>query len=160
MSFREKSAWVTLITLVALAIAFELAVHSPWTLSPTPGGREFDVLIVSIVAFVTVEIVAYVVLRLHSPRDARTPKKGISGVGIAVAQPDERIAGVQLGGTKLRPLEVDSDPEQTMALDVDGLRAELKAPGKRPPAPPARDAPSEEAEDDLDLFADDSLLER
>lgn len=74
MSFREKSAWVTLITLVALAIAFELAVHSPWTLSPTPGGREFDVLIVSIVAFVTVEIVAYVVLRLHSPRDARTPK--------------------------------------------------------------------------------------
>jgi hypothetical protein len=74
MSFREKSAWITLIALVVLAIAFQLAVHSPWTLSPTPGGREFQVLIHSIVVFVTVEIVAYVVLRMHSPRDARTPK--------------------------------------------------------------------------------------
>jgi hypothetical protein len=74
MSFREKSAWVTLITLVVLAIAFQIGVHSPWTLTPTPGGREVQALLHSIVAFVAVEIVAYIVLRLHSPRDARTPK--------------------------------------------------------------------------------------
>jgi archaellum biogenesis protein FlaJ (TadC family) len=74
MSFREKSAWVTLIALVLLAVAFLIAVLSPWILSPTPGGREIDILFISIVAFVTVEVVAYVVLRWQSPRDARTPK--------------------------------------------------------------------------------------
>ena len=74
MSFREKSAWVTLITLIVLTTLFSLHVDLPWSLSPQPNGFLFHVLLLTIVTFVAVKVVAHVIFRLRSPRDARTPK--------------------------------------------------------------------------------------
>lgn len=76
MSFREKSAWVTLITLIVLSIAFALHVPQPqpWTLRPASSPFMFHVLLLAIVAFVVIEVVAHVVIAIFSPRDARAPK--------------------------------------------------------------------------------------
>lgn len=74
MSFREKSAWVTLITLIALSIAFALHVPQPWTLRPTSSPFMFHVLLVAIVAFIAIEVVAHIVIAIFAPRDARAPK--------------------------------------------------------------------------------------
>jgi len=74
MSFREKSAWVTLVTLIALTIAFALHVPKPWTLSPAPSPFLFHVLVIAIIAFVAIEVVAHIVLAIFSPRDALAPK--------------------------------------------------------------------------------------
>lgn len=74
MSFREKSAWVTLITLVVLTVVFLSQLPQPLTLSPQPGGSMFHLLMGSLAAFIAVEILAHVVIAIHSPRDARTPK--------------------------------------------------------------------------------------
>lgn len=74
MSFREKSAWVTLITLVVLSIVFVLHIPRPWTLSPVSSPFMFHVLVLAIVAFIVIEIVAHVAIAIFSPRDARAPK--------------------------------------------------------------------------------------
>ena len=74
MSFREKSAWITLVTLIVLCLLFFSQMPRPWTLSPAPDGSMFHLLLASIVAFVAIEIVAHVVFVVFSPRDARTPK--------------------------------------------------------------------------------------
>jgi hypothetical protein len=71
MSFREKTAWVTLITLLVLAIAYFL--HVPITLRPAPSPALFHGLIVLIGAFIVIEVVAYGVLYLGAPQDAKTP---------------------------------------------------------------------------------------
>jgi hypothetical protein len=69
MSFREKSAWVTLIAILLVFALFVL--HAP-RLSH-PGISDFHVLVACIGAFVVIETVAYLVLRLRYPEDARTP---------------------------------------------------------------------------------------
>lgn len=74
MSFREKSAWVTLITLIVLSIAFVLHIPWPWTLSPASSPFMFHILVLAIVAFIVIEIVAHVAIAIFSPRDARAPK--------------------------------------------------------------------------------------
>jgi hypothetical protein len=74
MSFREKSAWVTLITLVALTILFALQIPRPYTLAPAPNPFLFHVLLLSIGAFIAIEIIAHIVIAIRSPRDAQTPK--------------------------------------------------------------------------------------
>jgi hypothetical protein len=73
MSFREKSAWITLLTLVLASLVF--VVHPPqqWTLAPEPSHFRFLVLLLSIATFVVIEIVALVVVALRSPRDAKAP---------------------------------------------------------------------------------------
>jgi hypothetical protein len=71
MSFREKTAWISVILLialfgpyfgrVALALAGKTHVH---------GGTQFAM----ISAFVLLEIVLRVAIGMHSPRDARAPR--------------------------------------------------------------------------------------
>jgi small-conductance mechanosensitive channel len=72
MSFREKTAWVTLIAIVIVSLLYWLHVPSPF--EPHPGPRVLHAMGASIAAFVLIEIVASVVLRLRYPQDARTPK--------------------------------------------------------------------------------------
>ena len=70
MSFREKSAWITLI---AILLVFALyALHGPGLANP--GRFELHALLACFVAFVVIEAIAWLVLRLRYPEDARTPK--------------------------------------------------------------------------------------
>ncbi|HEV2703407.1 MAG TPA: hypothetical protein VGV09_17400 [Steroidobacteraceae bacterium] len=69
MSFREKSAWITLIAILLVSAAFLF--HAPRLSHPGPW--DFHVLLACIAAFAVIEIVSFVVLRLRYPEDARTP---------------------------------------------------------------------------------------
>lgn len=88
MSFREKSAWITLITLIVLSVAFVLHLPWPWTLRPEPGGFIFHVLMLAIGTFIAVEIIAHIIIAIWSPRDAKTPK-------------DEREILIELKSTRI-----------------------------------------------------------
>jgi len=73
MSFREKSAWITLITLVVLTLFYIIHLPPAWLLDP-PGGLMFHVLAIGVGAFVVIEIVAHVIVAIRSPRDAKAPR--------------------------------------------------------------------------------------
>lgn len=73
MSFREKSAWITLVTIVFVSLLFVLHMPPPWSLAPRPNFFMFHVLLMSVGAFVVIEIVAHVVVALRAPRDAKAP---------------------------------------------------------------------------------------
>ncbi len=91
MSFREKSAWISLLTIVVVAVLFLLELR-PWTLTltltPSPSGFLFQVLLAAIVTFAVIAIVAHVVVAVLAPRDAR-------------AQSDERERLIALKATRL-----------------------------------------------------------
>lgn len=72
MSFREKTAWVTLCAIVIVSLMYWL--HVPSLFEPHPGPWVLHAMGASLAAYVLIEIVAYVVLYLRSPKDARTPK--------------------------------------------------------------------------------------
>jgi hypothetical protein len=74
MSFREKRAWVTLIALIGVVALFWLHIPPSRMLAPPPSVWVLHVLMLMIATFITVEVVAYVVMRSRSPREARTPK--------------------------------------------------------------------------------------
>jgi hypothetical protein len=74
MSFREKRAWVTLITLIFILLLFWLHIPPTRMLAPPPDMWVLHVLLLMVATFVTIQIVAGVVMRLRSPLDARTPK--------------------------------------------------------------------------------------
>jgi hypothetical protein len=74
MSFREKSAWITLITLVLLTLFFVTHLPPAWMLNPRPSGFLFHVLTIGVIAFVVIEIVAHVIVALRAPREARAPR--------------------------------------------------------------------------------------
>jgi hypothetical protein len=84
MSFREKSAWVTLIAILLVFVLYML--HAPHL--SDPGLWEVHILLACIVAFVLIEVIAYIVLRLRYSEDARTPK-------------DERERLIDLKATRL-----------------------------------------------------------
>ena len=69
MSFREKSAWVTLVAILLVSALF--ALHAPRLSHPGPW--DFHALLACIGAFAVIETVAFLVLRLRFPEDARTP---------------------------------------------------------------------------------------
>ena len=73
MSFREKSAWIILVTLVLLTGVYLVHIF-PWTLRPEPSGARFHMLGTSILAFVIIVVIAHIAVAIGSPRDARTPK--------------------------------------------------------------------------------------
>jgi hypothetical protein len=74
MSFREKIAWVTLITLLVLTTLVLLHMTGHFTLRPEPNPFLFHVMLLSIVTFIAVEIVSHIVFTIMNPRDARVPK--------------------------------------------------------------------------------------
>ena len=69
MPFREKTAWVTLTAILLVSALFVLC--APQLSHPRP--RDFHALLACIAAFVVIETVAFLVLRLRYPEDARTP---------------------------------------------------------------------------------------
>ncbi len=69
MPFREKSAWVTLTAILLVFALFVL--HAPRLSQPRLA--EFHTLLACIAAFVVIETIAYLVLRLRNPEDASTP---------------------------------------------------------------------------------------
>jgi hypothetical protein len=74
MSFREKRAWVTLITLIFVLTLFWLHIPPTRMLAPPPDVWVLHVLLMMIATFVAIQIVVGLVMRLRSPLDARTPK--------------------------------------------------------------------------------------
>lgn len=86
MSFREKSAWISLISIFVVTTFY--FTHISWSLTPPPNARAFHTLVVSLIALVAIEIVAHVYVAIRSPREARTPK-------------DERERLIELKATRL-----------------------------------------------------------
>ncbi len=74
MSFHEKSAWITFITILVASLLFVLHLPPPWTLTPQPNLFVFHVFILVLVSFVVIEIIAHVVVAVRAPRDARAPR--------------------------------------------------------------------------------------
>jgi uncharacterized membrane protein len=72
MSFREKTAWVTLIALVLVSFMYWL--HIPSLFEPHPHGWVLLVLSLSFGTFVLIELIAWVVFFVRNPRETRTPK--------------------------------------------------------------------------------------
>ena len=73
MSFREKSAWVSLICIaVVFGIYFSTVVH---LLPPWWGvGNSFHLFLRLVGALVFLEIILHVAIAIQSPREARSPK--------------------------------------------------------------------------------------
>ena len=74
MSFREKSAWIMLITLVLMTLAFTLHTTPRWWLAPDPSPFMFHMLMIAIGTFVGIVVVAHIVVAILAPRDVTAPK--------------------------------------------------------------------------------------
>jgi hypothetical protein len=72
MSFREKTAWVTLFAIVIVSLMYGLHMPNPFETHSPP--RVLHAMGASLLAYIVIEAVAYLVLRLRNPRDAREPK--------------------------------------------------------------------------------------
>ena len=75
MSFREKTAWITLITLVFVSLLW--SAHWPWqrpfTLAPDSNPMVFHALVLATISFIVIVIVAHVVVAIRAPREASAP---------------------------------------------------------------------------------------
>ena len=65
MSFREKSAWITLTAILLVSITYFLLI---------PAAQRVHGFAYCVAAFVVIEIVGHLVVFARSPKDARTPK--------------------------------------------------------------------------------------
>jgi hypothetical protein len=72
MSFREKTAWATLCAFLLVSLLY--FVHVPRLYQPHPGLYVLHSVGICLAAFILIELVAYLVLRLRYPNEARTPK--------------------------------------------------------------------------------------
>jgi len=71
MSFREKSAWISLLLLVAVfGPYFWLVARALAGIGHVHFGTQFAI----ITLFVALEVVLHIVIAMQSPRDARAPK--------------------------------------------------------------------------------------
>jgi hypothetical protein len=90
MSFREKSAWITLITLVLVSLLW--AMHFPWgrdfTLAPDSNPFVFHALVLATICFVVIVVIAHIVVAVMAPREAN-------------ARADEREQLIGLKATRL-----------------------------------------------------------
>jgi hypothetical protein len=73
MSFREKSAWISFVSIL-LVTAFYFTHVASWSLRPGPDAGAFHLLIISVIALVTIEIIAHVYVAIRAPSEARTPR--------------------------------------------------------------------------------------
>jgi len=74
MSFREKSAWIILVTLIVITSAYMTHMQQPWTLAPDPSPFMFYTLVHAVILYVIVVTVAHIVIGVRAPREARAPK--------------------------------------------------------------------------------------
>jgi len=72
MSFREKTAWITVFAIIVVSLLYGL--HLPNPFQGNPGPRVLHAMSVSLVAFLVIELVGWLVLRWRFPRDARQPR--------------------------------------------------------------------------------------
>jgi hypothetical protein len=72
MSFREKTAWVTLAALVFTSLLYWL--HVPSLFEPHRRGWVMLALGLSIATYVLIEGIAWLVLYLRNPKEARAPR--------------------------------------------------------------------------------------
>ena len=72
MSFREKTAWITLIALILVTLLYWF--HVPTLFEPHPRGWVLHALLASAGVYLLIELVSFIVLRLRHPRDAREPR--------------------------------------------------------------------------------------
>lgn len=72
MSFREKTAWVTMCAIVLVSVFYWLYIHTPFL--PHSAPRLLHAMGVSFLVYLSIELVAWLVLRSRNPRDAREPK--------------------------------------------------------------------------------------
>ena len=72
MSFREKSAWITLVLLIAFGVYF-VEVAKP-LLGYAAHVSYFPLFLVLVAAIVIVEIALHVFIAIRSPQDARAPR--------------------------------------------------------------------------------------
>jgi hypothetical protein len=72
MSFREKTAWVTLCAI--LIVSGMYVFHMPTPFKPHHPLSVLHAMAASLLAYLLIEVVAWMVLRWRYPRDAREPK--------------------------------------------------------------------------------------
>ena len=72
MSFHEKSAWISLVSITAVAFAFSL--HVPRTLTPSLGPEMLYAMLICLVALIVIEAIAHAVVAIRAPLDAQGPK--------------------------------------------------------------------------------------
>ena len=73
MSFREKSAWISLILVLAVFIPFFWNSYRQFS-GELSNSQALSVAVWLLVAFVVLEIVLHAVIALQAPHDARSPK--------------------------------------------------------------------------------------
>lgn len=71
MSFREKTAWISMLSMAGIyGYYFWTVVHA----GPQPGGPHFGGLLDTIIALVFVQVVLIVAVALFNPKDAQAPR--------------------------------------------------------------------------------------
>jgi hypothetical protein len=71
MSFREKSAWISMLSLLAIyGFYFWSVIHA----GPQPGGFHFGGLLETIIALVIVQTVLTIGVAIFKPADAKAPR--------------------------------------------------------------------------------------
>ena len=86
MSFREKSAWISLISILVVSSVY--FAHVPRTLNPRASAELLHGLFLCVIALVVIQVAAHTIVALLAPRDARTPK-------------DERERLIELKATRI-----------------------------------------------------------
>ena len=74
MSFREKSAWASLLAYLAIYGFYFANVASALARGDADGGQFLGLLSKSVVLFVVVTIVLTIILAIFAPKDAKTPE--------------------------------------------------------------------------------------
>ena len=71
MSFREKSAWISMLSMSGIyGVYFWSVIHA----GPKPGGVHFGGLLETIIALVVLQIVLTVAVAVFTPREAKAPR--------------------------------------------------------------------------------------
>ena len=70
MSFREKSAWISLLS---MSLIYGIYFCSLANAAPPTGGFHFGGLLVTIILLVIVQVVLFIIAAIISPKDAKAP---------------------------------------------------------------------------------------
>jgi len=71
MSFREKTAWITIAAILIVSWLYWMHIGNPFVPNP---GHVLPVMGISVAVYVLIELVGWLVLRWRYPRDAREPR--------------------------------------------------------------------------------------